>query len=221
MKPKVVVLVSGGLDSVTTLYHCRKQYQIVSGLSFDYGAKHNRKELPFASFHCRLLKIPHHTINLGFIGTLFESALLKGGKQIPDGHYESRSMKQTVVPFRNGIFIAVAGGFAESLKADGVVLAAHAGDHAIYPDCRVDFLKAMSSALRLGTYKRIQIFAPFAKHRKKEIVLRGHALGVDFSKTWSCYKGKSQHCGTCGTCTERREAFLLAGVPDPTSYLSQ
>jgi 7-cyano-7-deazaguanine synthase len=127
-------------------------------------------------------------------------------------------MKQTVVPFRNGIMLSIAGGFAESIEAQGLVIAAHAGDHAIYPDCREDFMKAMGDAIQLGTYAHIEILRPFIHSTKAEIARRGHELGVDFSKTWSCYKGAAIHCGTCGTCVERREAFMLAGLPDPTAY---
>ena len=148
----------------------------------------------------------------------FKSDLLRSGGTIPDGHYEELTMKQTVVPFRNGIMLSIAAGFAESVEAQALVIAAHAGDHAIYPDCREDFMKSMEDAIRLGTYAGIQILRPFMSFSKAEIVRRGRDLGVDFSKTWSCYKGATLHCGSCGTCVERREAFLLAGVSDPTSY---
>jgi 7-cyano-7-deazaguanine synthase len=125
-----------------------------------------------------------------------------------------------VVPFRNGIMLAIAGGYAESIEAGGLVIAAHSGDHAIYPDCREDFMKSMADAVRLGTYAGVEILRPFIHHTKAEIAQRGYELGVDFSKTWSCYKGGDVHCGTCGTCVERREAFMLANLPDPTIYLS-
>ena len=130
-------------------------------------------------------------------------------------------MKQTVVPFRNGILLAIAGGFAESCGASGVLIAAHAGDHAIYPDCREEFMRALGEAIRLGTYAQVELLRPFIHMSKAEIASRGAQLGVDFSRTWSCYVGAHQHCGECGTCVERREAFLAAGLPDPTSYASQ
>jgi len=220
-KPKVVVLLSGGMDSVSALYDAMQDLQVVAAISFDYGAKHNHKEIPFAAYHCRKLKIEHEVIHLDFVGDLFKSDLLKSGGQIPDGHYEEETMKNTVVPFRNGIMLSIAAGFAESRAVEGLVIAAHAGDHAIYPDCREEFMRAMSDAIRLGTYAGIKLLRPFIAMTKAEIAARGSALGVDFSQTWSCYKGGVLHCGTCGTCVERREAFILAGVPDPTIYVSE
>ena len=169
----------------------------------------------------RKFNIEHQVIHLDFVGELFKSDLLKSGGQIPDGHYEEETMKSTVVPFRNGIMLSIAAGFAESRDAEGLVIAAHAGDHAIYPDCREEFMKSMADAIRLGTYAGIKLLRPFIAMTKAEIAARGHALGVDFSQTWSCYKGAPLHCGTCGTCVERREAFMLAGVVDPTVYASE
>ena len=218
MKKKVVVLVSGGMDSVSALYHAQAEHQVIGALSFDYGSKHNHKEIPFAALHCQKFAIPHRVITLDFVGQLFKSDLLQSGGAVPDGHYEEQTMKKTVVPFRNGIMLSIAGGFAESIEAQGLVIAAHAGDHAIYPDCREDFMKSMADAVRLGTYAHIELLRPFIRFTKAEIARRGHDLGVDFSKTWSCYKGGAIHCGTCGTCVERREAFIVAGLPDPTTY---
>lgn len=208
------------MDSVCAFYHAIKENEVVAGISFDYGAKHNHQEIPFAQQHCRMFGVEHRVIRLEFVGELFKSHLLKSGGEIPDGHYEEETMKQTVVPFRNGIMLSIAAGFAESREADGLVIAAHAGDHAIYPDCREAFMKSMADAIRVGTYAGIELLRPFISLTKAQIAARGHMLGVDFSKTWSCYKGGSIHCGTCGTCVERREAFILAGVPDPTSYAS-
>jgi len=145
---------------------------------------------------------------------------LQSGGAIPHGHYEAESMKQTVVPFRNGIMLAVAAGYAESRGATALIIAAHAGDHAIYPDCRETFMRAMSDAVRLGTSAGIEIVRPFIAMDKSEIVRRGDQLGVEFAQTWSCYAGEPMHCGECGTCVERREAFTLAGVSDPTVYAS-
>ncbi|MDB4777456.1 7-cyano-7-deazaguanine synthase QueC [Verrucomicrobia bacterium] len=215
---KVIVLVSGGMDSVAALYHAHKMYDVVGGLSFDYGSRHNPKEIPFAKYHCEKLQVPHHVIDLGFVGESFSSNLLKGQGEIPEGHYEEVNMKQTVVPFRNGIMLSVAGGLAESKEAEGVVIAAHSGDHAIYPDCRESFMKAMGDAIKLGTYAEVQLLRPFINETKAGIARQGHDLDVDFSQTWSCYKGLEVHCGQCGTCVERREAFELAGIPDPTEY---
>lgn len=217
---KVVVLLSGGMDSVTALYHAAREHEAVAALSFHYGAKHNDRELPLARWHAGKLGVPHVVIPLPFIGELFASDLLQKGGAIPDGHYEEETMKRTVVPFRNGILLSIAAGFAESRGAAGVVIAAHAGDHAIYPDCRESFMEAMAGAIRLGTYAGIVLLRPFIAMSKAGIAKCGGELGVDFSRTWSCYAGGDVHCGTCGTCVERREAFLLAGLPDPTRYVS-
>lgn len=216
---KTVVLVSGGMDSVTALYQAAARTSVLAGLSFHYGSKHNDREIPFAQWHAEKLGLPHLTIPLDFIGERFASDLLKKGGEIPRGHYEEESMKKTVVPFRNGIMLSIAAGFAESKGADGLVIAAHAGDHAIYPDCREDFMQAMGEAIQLGTYAEVELLQPFISLTKAEIALEGTRLGVDFSKTWSCYVGGETHCGECGTCVERREAFLLAGLADPTAYL--
>ena len=217
---KAVVLLSGGMDSVAALYHALGSHEIVAAISFHYGSKHNDREIPFAKWHSYHLGVPHIVVPLAFIGEQFESDLLKKGGEVPKGHYEEQSMKKTVVPFRNGIMLSIAGGFAESKGANGLIIAAHAGDHAIYPDCRESFMRAMGDAIRLGTYAEVDLIRPFISMTKAEIARRGHDLGVDFSKTWSCYVGGETHCGECGTCVERREAFLVAGMPDPTAYLS-
>ena len=214
---KVVVLVSGGMDSVTVLYHAARTWQVLAALSFDYGAKHNHRELPCAQWHCARLGLRHEIVKLDFVDRLFDSALLHSGGAVPDGHYAEPVMQQTVVPFRNGIMLAVAGGFAESIGATAVVIAAHSGDHAIYPDCREGFMQAMDSALGLGTYAGIRLLRPFIALDKGAIVRRGAELGVDFGRTWSCYKGGERPCGTCGTCVERAEAFQQAGLPDPAT----
>ena len=217
---KVVVLLSGGLDSVTALHDASRSHEVVAALSFDYGAKHHAKELPMAAWQCNLLGVPHSIAPLGFVEAEFRSDLLSSGGAIPDGHYEEQSMKSTVVPFRNGIMLSIAAGFAESKGAEAVVIAAHSGDHAIYPDCRESFMEPMARAILEGTYAQIELLRPFIMMHKAGIVRRGVELGIDFSQTWSCYKGSEVHCGTCGTCVERREAFLMAGVADPTDYTS-
>lgn len=218
MKKKVIVLLSGGMDSVTVLYHSMEMYDVAGTLSFDYGAKHNYSEIPFAKYHSKQLGIPNQVIDARFIGKLFNSALLIGDEEIPEGHYEAENMIKTVVPFRNGIMLSIACGFAESVEAKGVVIAAHSGDHAIYPDCRNDFTEAMAKAMKLGTYAQIELIAPFVNSNKIHIAKRGQELNIDFSKTWSCYKGEDIHCGVCGTCVERKEAFQVAGIEDPTQY---
>lgn len=218
MKQKVIVLVSGGLDSVCALHQANSGYEVCAGLSFDYGAKHNHRELPFAAHHCQLLAVPHKIICLSFIGEHFRSALLQNGTAIPDSHYEAPEMKQAIVPFRNGIFLAAAAGFAESVGASAIIVAAHTGDHVIFPDCRPQFMDAMGNAIALGTDGGIELFCPFIQMSKAEIIKRGHALKVDLGRTWTCYRGGEHHCGTCGACVERREAFMLAGIDDPTRY---
>jgi 7-cyano-7-deazaguanine synthase len=215
---KVVVLCSGGMDSVTALHWAKAHHVVTAVLSFDYGAKHNHREIPFAIEHARLTGALQQTIVLDFIGKLFASDLLKSGGAIPEGHYADENMKRTVVPFRNGIMLSAACGFAESVSAEGLVIAAHGGDHAIYPDCREDFMRAMGDAMRLGTYAGVQLLRPFIAMDKSQIAREGAKLGIDYAQTWSCYKGESVHCGVCGTCVERREAFQLAGLKDPTTY---
>lgn len=216
----VVVLCSGGMDSVTALHWARREHAVAAAVSFHYGAKHNHREIPLAAEHAAALGVRHEVITMDFVEQLFASDLLKSGGAVPDGHYEEKVMKQTVVPFRNAIMLSIACGFAESINAEGLVIAAHGGDHAIYPDCREDFMQAMGDAMRLGTYAGVQLLRPFIAMNKGEIAAAGTKLGVDFSRTWSCYKGGAVHCGTCGTCVERREAFIEAGVPDPTEYAS-
>jgi len=215
---KVCVLLSGGMDSVAAFYEVLGQHEVAACLSFDYGAKHNSREIPFAKLHADRNGVLHQVIPLDFINRLFKSDLLESGGAIPDGHYAEASMKQTVVPFRNGIMLAIATGYAESVDAEALVIAAHSGDHAIYPDCREPFMQAMATAMGEGTYAKIQLLRPFIATDKAGIATRGTGLGIDFSETWSCYKGGEIHCGVCGTCVERREAFILAGLPDPTVY---
>jgi 7-cyano-7-deazaguanine synthase len=217
---KVVVLCSGGMDSVTALYWAQAHHALAAVLSFEYGAKHNHREIPLAAEHAGKIGVPHRIIPLDFIGKYFASDLLQSGGDIPVGHYADENMRRTVVPFRNGIMLAAAAGFAESTEAEGLVIAAHTGDHTIYPDCREDFMRAMGDAMRLGTYAGIRLLRPFIAMDKGGIAAEGARLGVDYARTWSCYKGGEAHCGRCGTCVERREAFQKAGLPDPTVYKS-
>lgn len=215
---KVCVLLSGGMDSVVVFHQALHEHEVAAALSFDYGSKHNAREIPFARLHANRAGVRHETIPLDFMDRLFVSDLLRSGGGIPEGHYAEESMKRTVVPFRNGIMLAIAAGFAESVEAAAVVIAAHSGDHAIYPDCREPFMQGMAAAMEEGTYARIRLLRPFIAMDKTAIARRGVELGIDFAETWSCYKGGETHCGLCGTCVERREAFLLAGLTDPTIY---
>jgi len=217
---RVVVLCSGGMDSVTALHWARREHEVLAAVSFDYGSKHNAREIPCAAEQARRLGVPHQVIPLEFMNRLFTSTLLQSGGAVPEGHYEDATMRQTVVPFRNAILLSVAAGFAESRGAGALVIAAHTGDHAVYPDCREEFMRAMAEAMRQGTYAGLALLRPFIALTKAQIAREGARLGVDFACTWSCYAGGAVHCGKCGTCVERREAFLLAGLPDPTVYAS-
>jgi len=211
-----VVLYSGGLDSTVLLYLCRKAFGNVVAMHFSYGSKHNSREKAAATAICAKTKIKLIFIDLPFINELFESDLLESGGEIPEGYYTEENMKKTVVPFRNGIMLSIATGYAGSIGAQRVAIAAHHGDHAIYPDCRGVFLSRMQDTMVLGLGRRIQLFAPFFPLSKAALVQIGVSLGVPFEMTYSCYKGGEKHCGKCGTCMERKEAFKDAGVPDPT-----
>lgn len=211
-----IIVLSGGLDSTTMLYEFKDR--IALALSFHYGSNHNDKELAFARLHCERLGIRHIIIPLDFIGKYFHSSLLEGADAIPEGQYDAENMKSTVVPFRNGIMLAVAAGLAENDGLKYIMLANHAGDHTIYPDCRPEFVKAMSEAVKAGTYEGVEVFAPYTNITKADIARRGKELGIDYTETWSCYKGDEHHCGKCGTCTERIEALRDAGIDDKTIY---
>lgn len=211
-----IIIVSGGMDSITLLYD--RKDDIALGISFDYGSKHNAREIPFAKMHCERLGIPHITIPLDFMTKYFRSSLLQGGEEIPEGHYADENMKSTVVPFRNGIMLSIAVGIAESNGLTRVLMANHGGDHTIYPDCRPEFVDAISNAAVAGTYTKTRIEGPYTDITKGEIAKRGKALGIDYTETWSCYKGGEHHCGKCGTCVERKEALAEAGIPDTTIY---
>ena len=211
-----IIIVSGGMDSVTLLYDYKDR--IALGISFDYGSNHNAKEIPFAKLHCERLGIKHVTIPLDFMHQYFKSSLLEGADAIPEGHYQDENMKSTVVPFRNGIMLAIAAGMAESYGLSHVMIANHGGDHAIYPDCRPEFISAMSNATEAGSYNGVTVLAPYTNITKGDIARRGKELGIDYNETWSCYKGSEKHCGKCGTCVERKEALHYAGIEDTTEY---
>jgi len=211
-----LIVLSGGMDSITLLYEY--QADIALALSFDYGSKHNARELPYARLHCERLGIEHLTIPLSFISQYFQSALLQGGGDIPKGSYDEQNMASTVVPFRNGIMLSIAAGLAESWGLDRVYIANHFGDHAIYPDCRASFIQPMHSAVYEGTSNHVSIEAPYTHISKGAIASHGKRLGIDYSETWSCYEGGDVQCGTCATCIERREAMQEAGIIDPTIY---
>lgn len=211
-----VIILSGGMDSVTLLHY--KKDRIALAVSFDYGSNHNAREIECARYQCGFLGIEHLVIPLDFMGKYFKSSLLEGADEIPEGSYDDENMKSTVVPFRNGIMLSVACGLAESRGLKHVMMANHGGDHAIYPDCRPDFVRAMSDAMKFGTYEGITIEAAFTDITKGDIAKLGKRLGVDYAHTYSCYKGGEKHCGKCGTCVERREAMALAEIVDPMIY---
>jgi len=215
---KTVLIFSGGLDSTVLLYDLLARGDTVKALSVDYGQRHLR-ELESAKETSARLGIEHRVADLRAISPLLAGSSLTSSKvEVPDGHYAEETMKTTVVPNRNMIMLAVAAGWAISLKFDQVAFGAHSGDHTIYPDCRAEFAEAMDKALGLADWHLVRLVRPFVTLTKANIVTRGAELKVPFTKTWSCYKGSTRHCGQCGTCIERREAFYLAGVDDPTPY---
>lgn len=215
MKDSVIIL-SGGMDSVTLLYDSRDE--IALAVTFDYGSNHAKREIECAKYHCGVLGIEHVVIPLDFMRQYFRSSLLEGADSIPEGHYEDESMKSTVVPFRNGIMLSIACGLAESRGLVKVKIANHAGDHSIYPDCRPPFIHHMSAAMQYGTYAHVKVDAPYTDITKTQIAVIGGKLGIDYAKTYSCYCGREKHCGRCGTCIERKEALREAGIEDRTEY---
>ena len=216
MAKDAIIVLSGGMDSVTLLNEFKDI--IALAVTFNYGSNHNKREIEYAKLHCQRLGIKHIIIPLDFMHTYFKSSLLEGADAIPEGHYADSNMKSTVVPFRNGIMLAIACGIAESNKLTRVLIANHSGDHTIYPDCRQQFIDAMSAAMTNGTYEGVHIFAPYTNITKANIAQHGARIGINYAETYSCYKGGVNHCGKCGTCIERREALAEAGVTDTTTY---
>lgn len=214
-----VIVFSGGLDSTTLLYE--QIERIALAITFNYGSNHAQREIECAKHHCNRLGVEHLIIDLDFIKQYFKSSLLSGAEAVPEGVYNNGNMQSTVVPFRNGIMISIACGVAESRGLRRLLIANHGGDHAIYPDCRPDFIDAMNCATMAGTYLNVSIDAPYTNISKGDIVKRGIALGIDYAETYSCYKGGEYHCGRCATCVERRQAFASAGVVDPTVYINR
>ncbi|MCM1152523.1 MAG: 7-cyano-7-deazaguanine synthase QueC [Muribaculum sp.] len=211
-----IIVLSGGLDSVTLLHDYKDR--IAMAVTFDYGSNHNRREAMCAQQHCKELGIEFALIPLGFMHLYFKSSLLDGAEFIPEGNYDDSNMKSTVVPFRNGVMLSVACGIAASNGLRHVLIANHGGDHTIYPDCRPEFIESMSRAMSYGTFENIDILAPYTEITKTDIARIGKRLGLDYSNTYSCYKGGEHHCGRCGTCRERHEALRDAGIEDPTVY---
>ncbi len=214
-----VVLFSGGMDSTALLAGEVNGGAEPVALSVNYGQRHIR-EVMSAKAICALLGVAHEVIDLSVLGGHLGSALTWKEREVPDGHYAEETMRQTVVPNRNAIMLMVAGGYASAIGASVVKTAVHAGDHFIYPDCRPEFILSASDTLRLGTegFGDVVIEAPFVMKSKADIAAFGASVDAPFDLSWSCYKGENVHCGSCGTCFERREAFILAGVTDPTVY---
>lgn len=216
---KTTLVCSGGLDSVSLAHVLADKGDLSRLVSFDYGQRHT-KELDFAAACATRLNVPHHVIDLRSVGATLTGSALTDDLEVPDGHYEEETMKVTVVPNRNAIMLTIAYGIAAAQGDDAVATAVHGGDHFIYPDCRPDFTDAFDAMQRaaLDGYADVALHVPFVQRSKADIVTEGARVNTPFDQTWSCYKGGDLHCGRCGTCVERREAFDLAGVPDPTVY---
>ncbi len=216
---KTIVICSGGLDSVSLAHKVAVDHTLMRLVSFDYGQRH-RKEVEFAADCARNLGVPHDIIDITGIGATLTGSALTDDIDVPDGHYAEETMKATVVPNRNAIMLSIAFGIAAANKADAVATAVHGGDHFIYPDCRPDFINAFETmqAHALDGYANVKMYTPYVNGSKADIVTDGVKYNTPFGDTWSCYKGGDVHCGRCGTCVERREAFDIAGVVDPTEY---
>ncbi|SFR66113.1 preQ(0) biosynthesis protein QueC [Marinobacter daqiaonensis] len=217
MSKTVVVIYSGGMDSFTLLHRALAEGHRVHALSFDYGQRHVR-ELEAASEVCEGLGIPHRVIDIRSLETVMSGSSLTGGGPVPEGHYEEETMKSTVVPNRNMILLSLATGYAVTVKGDAVWFGAHGGDHAIYPDCRPEFIEKMDAVCRVANYEPVAVEAPYMLADKSEILAEGLAMGLDYSQTWTCYNGREKACGVCGSCVERLEAFAANGKTDPLAY---
>jgi 7-cyano-7-deazaguanine synthase len=217
MSEKVVVIYSGGMDSYTVLNKAIKSGFDVYALSFNYGQRHV-KELEVAASVCADLNVHHKVVDISAINQLIGGSSLTDDIEVPEGHYEEESMKSTVVPNRNMILLSLAVGYAVSLKANKVFYGAHSGDHAIYPDCRPEFVEKMSDVCRIANYEEVEIVCPYLNNTKIEILTDGLNMGLDYSNTWTCYNGREKACGKCGACQERLEAFSLNNASDPLAY---
>ncbi len=216
---KAVVIYSGGMDSFTLLNKVVKQGYDVYALTFNYGQKHV-KEVEVAATVCEQLGVPHKILDISPINQLMQSSSLVGSEAVPEGHYEAENMKSTVVPNRNMILLSLAIGYAVDIKAGKVYYGAHSGDHAIYPDCRPEFVHAMNAVAGIANYEHVSIETPYLNSTKGEILKDGLSMGLDYTHTWTCYNGRAKACGKCGACVERLEAFEENGAADPVAYES-
>jgi len=217
MSENVVVIYSGGMDSFTVLHKALREGKKVHALSFNYGQRH-KKELDYAASVCDSLAVPHKIVDISAINSLIGSSALTSDIEVPEGHYEEPSMKQTVVPNRNMILLSLAVGYAVSLEAKEVYYGAHAGDHAIYPDCRPEFVHRMNDVCGIANYTPVEIVTPYIDESKTAILTDGLNMGLDYGKTWTCYNGREKACGKCGACEERLEAFRDNNATDPLEY---
>ncbi|MFN6970557.1 MAG: 7-cyano-7-deazaguanine synthase QueC [Rheinheimera sp.] len=220
MPQKVVVIYSGGMDSFTVLHNAIRAGHDVYALSFNYGQRHV-KELICAQNVCQELGIHHKIVDISAINQLIGGSSLTDDIEVPEGHYAADNMKSTVVPNRNMILLSLAVGYAVSLDAQAVYYGAHSGDHFIYPDCRPEFVQKMNDVCQIANYEPVDIISPYLQQTKIDILKDGLAMGLDYSKTWTCYNGREKACGKCGSCQERLEAFTLNNATDPLPYEPQ
>ena len=211
---KVVVSVSGGMDSVTMLYRLVADGHEVKAISYNYGQRHFR-ELEAAKASCSKLGVEHSVIDITSITKFISNSALTGDIEMPEGHYSQDNMSLTVVPSRNTIMLSIANGYAVNLDYDAEAAAVHSGDHAIYPDCRPEFVEALEKLFAVNNYKAIKILTPYLDSSKVGILRDGLSLGVDYANTWTCYAGGEEPCGKCGSCVERTLAFVANDAVDP------
>ena len=217
MSAKVVVIYSGGMDSYTVLNKAMQQGYDVHAVSFNYGQRHS-KELLFAKKVCEQHNIEHKVVDISSINQLIGGSALTDDIDVPQGHYQEESMKTTVVPNRNMIMLSMAVGYAVSIEAEAVYFGAHSGDHAIYPDCRTEFVDAMNDVCKIANYQAVEVRAPYLAVSKTDILREGLAMDLDYNDTWTCYNGQDKACGKCGACQERLEAFSENNTIDPIDY---
>ncbi len=217
MSENVVVIYSGGMDSFTVLHKAIQEGKTVHALSFDYGQRH-KKELDYAARVCETLGVAHKVVDISAINSIVGGSALTSDIEVPEGHYEEPSMQTTVVPNRNMILLSLAVGYAVSLEAEKVYYGAHSGDHAIYPDCRPEFVQKMNEVCGIANYTPVEIVTPYLHASKDAILTDGLAMELDYSQTWTCYNGREKACGQCGACQERLEAFAANQCTDPLEY---